>query len=70
MKLNEKKGPMPKSKSYLNVFELNRALERQTLINRALISLLVEKGVISREEWEKKLQQIAESSGPVPSPSI
>ena len=58
MKLNEKKGSMSDKKSYLNVFELNRALERERLINRALISLLLEKGVISSEEWEKKLKEL------------
>ena len=49
---------MSDKKSYLNVFELNRALERERLINRALISLLLEKGVISSEEWEKKLKEL------------
>ncbi len=75
MKLNEKKGSMTKRKSYLNVFELNQALVRQTAINRALTSLLLEKGVIGRDEWEKKLQEIEEEpspqgSGPPSSPSI
>ncbi len=51
---------MAGKKDYLNVFELNRALERETLRNRALTSLLLDKGVISSEEWEDKLREIDE----------
>lgn len=57
---------MANKKSYLNVFELNQALERETLLNRALRSLLVEKGVVGQEELEKKLRELEkdqESSG-------
>lgn len=57
---------MANKKSYLNVFELNQALERETLLNRALRSLLVEKGVVGQEELEKKLRELKkdqESSG-------
>ena len=49
---------MSEKQSYLNVFELNRALERVALINRTLLSLLLEKGVISSEEWEKRLREL------------
>jgi hypothetical protein len=52
---------MPDKKSYLNVFELNRALERETLINRTLLSLLLEKGIISGKEWEEKLREVGEN---------
>lgn len=51
---------MAGKKDYLNVFELNRALERETLRNHALTSLLLDKGVISSEEWEDKLREIDE----------
>ena len=36
---------MAGTNSYLNVFDLHQALERETPVNRALTSLLVEKGV-------------------------
>ena len=46
---------MSEKQNYLKVFEPNRDPERDTLINRTLLSLLLEKGVISSEESEKKL---------------
>lgn len=49
---------MAGKKSYLNVFELNQALERETLVNKALTSLLVEKGVVSSKELEQKIKEL------------
>lgn len=49
---------MSEKQSYLKVYELNRAPKRDTLINRTLLSLLLEKAVISSEESEKKLREL------------
>ena len=58
MKLNEKKGSMADKKSYLNVFDLNQALDQETLFHWALLSLLSDKGLISSEEWENKFKEV------------
>ena len=52
---------MSEKQSYLNVFELNRAPERDTMINRTILSLLLEKGVISSDESEKKLRELVQN---------
>ena len=56
--MTEKNRSMAGRKKYLNVFELNQALERETMVNKALTSLLVEKGVFSSEELEKKIVEL------------
>lgn len=56
--MTEKNRSVAGKKKYLNVFELNQALERETMVNKALTSLLVEKGVFSSEELEKKIVEL------------
>ena len=46
-----------REKSYLDEFELHRVLERETLIDRTLLSSSGN-GVISSGEWEKKPREL------------